>query len=86
MPSTSPPATVVLRPVAVLSDEHLTRITAADADLGAYVHVDDMAEAVTCSLTAEIAGHVRLTLCGPGEFDTTAAERVLGWRARRGWP
>lgn len=79
-------ATIVLRPVAVLSDEHLTRITAADVDLGAYVHVDDMADAIVRSVTAELDGHVRLTVCGPGHFETSATERALGWRAQRGWP
>ena len=77
--------TIVLRPVLILSDEGLDRMSAQDAELGAFVHVDDVADAVVKSLYASVVGHVRLTLCGPGEFDVSEAERRLGWRASRGW-
>jgi len=78
--------TIVLRPVMILSDDGLTKIGKEDAELGAFVHTDDVAQAVVRSLAAPIEGHVRLTLCGPGDFDTTAALRTLGWRPQRGWP
>jgi UDP-glucose 4-epimerase len=92
--------TTVLRPVLILDDQGLRQITAADAELGAFVHVDDVATAVVQALSASVpppaagaesagrypAGHVRLTLCGPGQFDTSAARRALGWTATRGWP
>jgi nucleoside-diphosphate-sugar epimerase len=78
--------TVVLRPVMVLNDEGLTRITENESELGAFVHVADVAEATALALQAEVTGHVRVTLCGPGAFDTAAASRLLGWRPRRTWP
>jgi UDP-glucose 4-epimerase len=78
--------TVVLRPVLVLSDDGLNRLSPQRAELGAFVHVDDVADAVVKSLSVEAAGHVRLTLCGPGDFDTSATTRVLGWRPTRAWP
>ena len=82
-------ATVVLRPVMILTDDGLTSMAPGDAELGAFVHVDDVADAVARALDAGrdmSGGHARLLLCGPGEFDTSDAERVLGWRATRGWP
>jgi UDP-glucose 4-epimerase len=78
--------TIVLRPVVVFTDEHLRHRAPRDLEYGAYVHVDDVADAVVRSLVVPVDGHVRLILCGPGEFDTSVAERVLGWHARRGWP
>lgn len=80
--------TVVLRPVLVLTDETLAHWSEDEAELGAYVHVDDVASAVVCSLRASLDDerHVRLTLCGPGDYDTSAAARAIGWRATRGWP
>ncbi len=78
--------TVVLRPVLILDDEGLRRMTAEDVELGAFVHVDDVADAVVRALSADLDGHVRLTLCGPGDFDTSLAERTLGWTAERRWP
>jgi hypothetical protein len=30
--------------------------------------------------------HVRLTLCGPGPSDTSAARRILDWHPTRSWP
>ncbi len=78
--------TIVLRPALVLSDEGLQHVAETDAERGAYVHVDDVANAGFLALTAAVPDHVRLTLCGPGPFDTGRAADVLGWRASRGWP
>jgi UDP-glucose 4-epimerase len=78
--------TVVLRPVLILADPALAQITAAEAELGAFVHADDVATAILRALSAPLAGHLRLTLCGPGPFDTTATRRVLGWTPSRSWP
>jgi UDP-glucose 4-epimerase len=78
--------TIVVRPVLVVTDERLRRLDARDLELGAFVHVDDVAEAVVRSLVVPVDGHVRLTLCGPGAYDTSAAQRVLGWEAAGGWP
>lgn len=71
--------TVVLRPVMIVNDETASRMTPDVADMGAFVHVDDVADAVAKSLTVDIDHHVRMTLCGPGDFDTSVAETVLGW-------
>jgi nucleoside-diphosphate-sugar epimerase len=79
-------ATVVLRPVMILSDEALARTDPGVAELGAFVHLDDVVEAVVKSLAVDVPAHSRLTLCGPGEFDTSAAARVLEWRPARNWP
>ncbi|HUR49133.1 MAG TPA: NAD(P)-dependent oxidoreductase [Acidimicrobiales bacterium] len=78
--------TVVLRPVMILTDETLSRTDPSSAELGAYVHLDDVVEAVALSLAIDVPPHSRLTLCGPGDFDTSSAASVLGWRAMRGWP
>lgn len=77
--------TIVLRPVTILTDEKVERMAAHDAELGAFVHVDDVADAVVMSLSASVGGNVRLIHCGPGDFDASEAERVLGWRATRHW-
>ena len=78
--------TVVLRPVTVVTDDSLRRLVPTDMECGAFVHVDDVADAVAKSLVVPVDGHVRLILCGPGEFDASVAERVLGWEATRKWP
>jgi nucleoside-diphosphate-sugar epimerase len=78
--------TVVLRPVHVFTEEKLIAARADAVEFGAFVHLDDVADAVVRSLTAATAPHVRMILCGPGAFDSAAAERTLGWRARRAWP
>jgi UDP-glucose 4-epimerase len=78
--------TIVLRPVMILTDPALLRVTEAEAELGAFVHVDDVVTAVLGALSVKLEGHVRLTLCGPGQFDTTATRRILGWTPSRGWP
>jgi nucleoside-diphosphate-sugar epimerase len=56
------------------------------AELGAFVHVDDVAEATALALEVDLPRHVRLTLCGPGAFDASAAAEVLGWRPERDRP
>jgi NAD(P)-dependent dehydrogenase (short-subunit alcohol dehydrogenase family) len=78
--------TVVLRPVLVLGDAGLARTSEGTVELGAYVHVDDAVDASIRALGAELEGHHRITICGPGPFDTSLAQRVLGWKATRGWP
>jgi nucleoside-diphosphate-sugar epimerase len=78
--------TVVLRPVWIAGDDNLARVTREQAELGAFVHVDDVVAALVKALTADVDGHSRLLLCGPGPFDTSTAEHTLGWRATRGWP
>jgi nucleoside-diphosphate-sugar epimerase len=78
--------TIVLRPVMILTGPALLQVTEAQAELGAFVHADDVAAAVLRALSVKLDGHIRLTLCGPGPFDTTAARRILGWAPGRGWP
>lgn len=78
--------TTVLRPVMILDDAGLLNLVEGDAELGAFVHVEDVAAAVVRALSVRPDGHIRLTLCGPGQFDTTATRQVLGWTPVRGWP
>ncbi len=78
--------TVVLRPVMILDDHGLTVIDEERAELGAFVHVDDVVDGAIRALNAQVQGHLRLTLCGPGAFDTTLATKALGWTPRRSWP
>jgi UDP-glucose 4-epimerase len=75
---------VILRPVMILTDEIFRARQEADTEPGAYVHADDVAAACLLALGADITGSVRLTLCGPGRFDASAAADVLGWRVTRG--
>jgi UDP-glucose 4-epimerase len=77
--------TIVLRPVLILDDQALAAYSPDTAELGAFVHVDDVAAATLLALTADLDGHHRLTLCGPGSFDTTRARTILGWAATRTW-
>ncbi len=77
--------TIVLRPVMILDDEALGHVSEDQAELGAFVHLDDVAAAVELALAADIEGHVRMTLCGPGRFDTARARRLLGWQPSRSW-
>lgn len=79
-------ASIVLRPVMILDDAALESISPEDAELGAYVHVADMATATLLSLTTDVEGHHRVILCGPGPFDTADATELLGWRAAHDWP
>ncbi|HEV2376475.1 MAG TPA: NAD(P)-dependent oxidoreductase [Streptosporangiaceae bacterium] len=78
--------TIVLRPVMILSDAALRQVSETEAELGAFVHVDDVAAAIIRALSLQPDGHVRLTLCGPGPFDTSAARQILGWTPTRTWP
>lgn len=78
--------TVVLRPVMILDDDGLAGLTADRVELGAFVHLDDVVSATMATIDVNLAGHVRMTLCGPGPFDTSRARLLLGWQPRRGWP
>lgn len=77
--------TVVLRPVLILDDAGLETMSEADAELRAFVHVDDVVDATILALQLTASGHHRMTLCGPGDFDTSVARDLLGWAPRRGW-
>jgi nucleoside-diphosphate-sugar epimerase len=77
---------IVLRPVQILDDTTLRRFKRPTALMGAFVHVDDVVEATIRALDAELDGHHRVLLCGPGRYDASAAERLLGWKATRDWP
>ena len=78
--------TIVLRPVLILDDRSLAAVSERDAEYGAFVHVDDVAAAVIAALAADVEGHARMLLCGPGEFDSSVARRLLGWTPTRSWP
>jgi UDP-glucose 4-epimerase len=78
--------TVVLRPAHIMSEERFAWTKEEDLEDGAFVHIDDVTDAIVRSTAAPPDGHVRLTLCGPGPFDSSAAQRVLGWTATRFWP
>jgi nucleoside-diphosphate-sugar epimerase len=78
--------TVVVRPVMILDDHGLDVVVESEAELGAFVHVDDVVEAVARVLDMDLSGHHRMTLCGPGNFDTSVARRVLGWTPSHVWP
>lgn len=69
----------------ILNEETLARTDPDAAELGAYVHLDDVVDAVVRALQVEVPPHSRMTLCGPGDFDTSVARRVLGWEPTRGW-
>lgn len=77
--------TVVFRPVLILDDQSLASYSPETAGLGAFVHVDDVAAAIVLALTVDLTGHHRMTLCGPGSFDTSRAATTLGWTAARTW-
>lgn len=78
--------TVVLRPVLILDDAGLARVTPQQCELGAFVHVDDVATATALALRADVGTHTRMTLCGPGAFDSRRARTALGWEPRHDWP
>ena len=78
--------TIVLRPVLILNDHNLPLHSPETTELGAFVHVEDVAAATVLALTVDLEGHHRMSLCGPGEFDCTRAEATLGWKATRTWP
>jgi nucleoside-diphosphate-sugar epimerase len=78
--------TVVLRPVMILSDELLAGMSPDQAEFDSFVHLDDVADAIHRALTAEVVGCHRLTLSGPGAFDTSRTRQTLGWKPSYGWP
>jgi nucleoside-diphosphate-sugar epimerase len=78
--------TVVLRPVMILDDDDLRVLHRNGVELGAFVHVDDVADAVTKALAAPVDCHIRAILCGPGDFDSAVAREALGWQSTRSWP
>jgi hypothetical protein len=43
-------------------------------------------DAALLALDAEEGGHLRVTVCGPGNFDTTLARKTVGWKPLRSWP
>jgi len=77
---------IVLRPVLILTGPALLQITETEAELGAFVHADDVATAVLRALSVKPDGHIRLTLCRPGQFDTSTTRQILGWAPSRSWP
>jgi UDP-glucose 4-epimerase len=78
--------TLVLRPVMILDDDGLTLMAESQPELGAFVHVDDVVDATLRAINAKLSGHHRITLCGPGAFDTSRAQHILGWSPSRSWP
>ena len=52
-------------------------------EYGAFVHVDDVADAVARALLVPVDSHVRLTLSAAGDVDSTGAREVLGWEPVR---
>jgi hypothetical protein len=50
------------------------------------VHADDLADAIVHAVDADLDGHLRLTVCGPGAFETAATRHLLGWEPRYDWP
>jgi nucleoside-diphosphate-sugar epimerase len=75
--------TVVLRPVATVDDHRLARLDPAAFDLGAYVHVADVADATSRALRLPVDGHLRLALSATGDVDTSRARDALDWRPAR---
>ena len=69
----------------ILDDAGVPTTSAEDVEFGACVHVVDVATATLLAVQADVDGHHHLTLCGPGDFDCSAARDVLGWTADRGW-
>lgn len=63
----------------------IARTSEVDVEYGAFVHVDDVADAVQRALVADLDGHIRMIVGGPGAFDASLARRTLGWDPRRGW-
>jgi len=78
--------TLVLRPVMILDDGRLELMDESQAELGAFVHVDDVVDATARAVSKSVPGHHRMTLCGPGPFDTSLARHLLGWSPSRSWP
>jgi hypothetical protein len=70
--------TIVLRPVLILTDPALLQVTETEAELGAFVHADDVATAVLRALSVKLGGHIRLTLCGPASSTSAPHGRSSG--------
>lgn len=71
--------TIVFRPVMIVDDDGLALRSDREAEVGAFVHVDDVADATLRAIGANLSGHHRMILCGPGGFDTSIARQLLGW-------
>jgi UDP-glucose 4-epimerase len=75
--------TVVFRPAACIDDQDLGRVDPATKEFGAYVHVDDVANAAVRALEVPLTASLRLTLSAAGDVDTSRARDALGWRPAR---
>jgi nucleoside-diphosphate-sugar epimerase len=71
--------TIALRPVATYTSAQLAQLDAGRLELGAFVHVDDVADAVARALDAPVDTHVRLLLSAGGDVDASRARDELGW-------
>jgi nucleoside-diphosphate-sugar epimerase len=71
--------TVALRPVATFGDVQFPHVNPARLDHGAFVHVDDVADAVALALCAPLHLHERLLLTAAGGYDAGRARERLGW-------
>jgi UDP-glucose 4-epimerase len=80
-------STVVLRPVLVVSGERVRTLRRDEVELDAFVHVDDVADAIVRAVVTPVHGHVRAILCGPGQFSSATARDILGWKPTvLAWP
>jgi hypothetical protein len=70
----------------LLDDALLQLIAEAEAERGAFVHVDEVVPASLLAINWGGSGHHRVTLSGSGDFDTTAAHDLLEWSPRHIWP
>lgn len=68
-----------------LDDAGLERVYRTEAELDAFVHVDDVIDAAQAAIETDNIRHHRLILCGPGHFDTKPARSILGWKPHRDW-
>jgi uncharacterized protein YbjT (DUF2867 family) len=75
--------TVVLRPVLTVNEQQFASVDPARVEHGAFVHVDDVADAVARALLVPADGHMRLTLSAAGDFDAAGARDLLGWQPVR---
>ncbi len=75
--------TVTLRPPTVLGEEPFGRIDPGDLERRAFVHVDDVADAVVRAVTVPVDGHLTLLLSATGDIDAGRAREVLGWKPVR---
>ena len=75
--------TVILRPVLTVDEQQFASVDPARLEHGAFVHVDDVADAVARALLVPVDGHVRLTLGAAGDVDASRAREVLEWQPVR---